>query len=332
MISSILIGLIFLKVAGSDLNPPELQKLVQTGLNFAYIDEYDSARVYFDKVIENFPDNPAGYFFKAALLQLKMMDDCRYTEEKEYLTLIEKSIRCSEDILKQEDNLWAQFYLGSSYTYRAVYEGMKKNYFGTFKYGVKGGSILQKIISKDSTFYDAYLGAGTYEYFWARASRYLPVLKLVGGNAEQAIRKIHLAAEHSFYSGPTAKNSLVFIYGEEKKFEKADSIIDELLTLFPEGRTFLWYKAELEYKKKEYLKAIALYDHLFSVYNGRNPKNYANLAQCKFYIGKCYYELKDKEHAREALKEVISYKKHSDEYPQIKQYCRQAYGLLSRIF
>jgi len=293
MISSLLIGLIFLKATGSDLNPPELQELVQTGLNFAYID------------------------FKAALLQLKMMDDCRYTEEKEYLTLIEKSIRCSEDILKQEDNLWAQFYLGSSYTYRAVYEGMKKNYFGTFKYGVKGGS---------------YLGAGTYEYFWARASRYLPVLKLVGGDAEQAIRKIHLAAEHSFYSGPTAKNSLVFIYGEEKKFEKADSIIDELLTLFPEGRTFLWNKAELEYKKKEYLKAIALYDHLFSVYNGRNPKNYANLAQCKFYIGKCYYELKDKEHAREALKEVISYKKHSDEYPQIKQYCRQAYGLLSRIF
>jgi tetratricopeptide (TPR) repeat protein len=315
-----------------DLNPVDVQEWIQIGLGYAYVENFDSARVHFEKIIEEHPDNPAGYFFMAALLQVKMMDECQYTEEQKYLSLIRTTIQRAEQILTHEENLWAQYYLGNTYTYRAVFEGFKGNYFETFKYGMKGGKILQDIIKKDTTFYDAYLGAGTYEYFWARAARYLPVLKLVGGNVDEALRKLNIAATHSLHSRTTALNSLVFIYGEEKKYEKADSIVARLLNAYPHSKTFLWSKAELAYKKKDYQKAVQLYDTLFVLYDRHNPKNYANCAQCRLYIGKCYYELKCNDLAKAALKDVIAYKEHADIYPQIKGYCREAYGLLSRIF
>jgi len=314
-----------------DLNPPEMQVLIQSGLEFAYVEEFDSALIYFDEIIQLYPENPAGYFFKAALLQLKMMDQCQYSEEKEYFSLMKQTIKCANKVLKEEENLWAEFYLGSSYTYQAVFQGFKKNYLETFKHGVKGGRILQGIIEKDSIFYDAYLGAGTYQYFWARAARYLPVLKLVGGDANEAIRKLHTAAEKSIYSKLTSKNSLVFIYGEEKNYNKADSIINSILLKYPGSRTLLWNKAELEFKNKNYLIAADLYTNLFSMYDTLNNKNYSNLAQCKLFIGKCFYELQEKDKAKEALKDVIGYKKHSKKYPKIKGYCREAYGLLSRL-
>lgn len=332
MIHSTLTTIYCLLTTLVDINPPDVQVLIQSGLEFSYVENFDSAQVYFDEVINLYPDNPAGYFFKAALLQLKMMDECQYFEEKEYLSLIKQTTKCAEKILKVEENLWAEFYLGSSYTYRAVYEGLKSNFFETFKYGVKGGRILQNIIKKDSTFYDAYLGVGTYEYFWARAARYLPILKLGGGDANEAIKKLHTAAAKSLYSGPTAKNSLVFIYGEEKNFSEADAIIDSLLSKYPEGKTFLWNKAGVEFKKENYLIAADLYNNLFSIYNSYNNKNYSNLAQCKLFIGKCFYQLEEKEKAKAALKDVIGFKKYADRYPEIKNYCREAYGLLSRIF
>lgn len=316
----------------TNLNPPEVQDLLQSGLAFAYIEEFDSAVVYFDEIIERYPENPSGYFFKAALLQVKMMDRSDYSDEENYLSLIRKAIHRSEDILEHENNLWAEFYLGSSYTYRAVHEGLKGNYWETFNYGVKGGKILQGIIKKDATFYDAYLGAGSYEYFWARASRYLLIPNLGGGDVAEAIRKLHVAAERSLYSGPTAENSLVFIYGEEKMFEPADLIIEKLLTTYPHGKTFLWSKAELDFKKKDYRHALQSYGELFARYNAENAKNYANLAQTKLYIGKCYVELGEKTHARAALKDVINYKAHAGQYPKIKDYAREAYGLLSRLF
>jgi tetratricopeptide (TPR) repeat protein len=331
MIHCVLTAIYYLLPITTDINPPDVRNFIHAGLEFAYIEEFDSAQTYFDTIISLHPENPAGYFFKAALLQLKMMDQCQHAEEEEYFALMRRVVDRAESILAQEDNLWAEFYLANSYTYRAVYEGFKNNYLETFKYGMQGGRMLQGIVRKDSTFYDAYLGAGTFEYFWARAARYLPLLKLVGGNAEEAIRKVHVAADRGMYSGPTARNLLAFLYKEEKKFEQATEIIDSLLSEYPESKTFMWNKAELELKKKNYLAAIDMYTTLYTKYNNQNEKNYANIAQCKLAIGKCYYELEDRENARAALREVIALKQHADHYPQIKGYCREAYGLLSRI-
>jgi tetratricopeptide (TPR) repeat protein len=323
------LSIVFLLTSIHDLNPAEVQDLIITGLDHAYIEEFDQAVAYFDRIIERDPANPAGYFFKAALLQVKMMDQCRFDHEKEYLALMNQTIRCAEEILKQEDNPWANLYLGNSYTYRAVYEGIKNNYFETFRYGVKGGRILQEIIKADSLFYEAYLGAGSFEYFWARAARYLPILKLMGGDADEAIRKIHVAAEKSLYSGPTARNSLIFIYGEENEYDKALRICDSLLIDYPRSRAFLWSKAGLLFKKKDYATSVVLYDSLYNMYIPED--NYANLAQCRLFAGKCYVELKEIEKAKAALKDVVGFKAYDDIYPPIKKYCREAYGLLSRL-
>jgi tetratricopeptide (TPR) repeat protein len=332
MIYSLLTALLCVSSISSDLNPPEIQELIISGLERAYVEQFDSAQIFFDEVIDSHPQNPAGYFFKAALLQFRMMDESQFSDEEEYLALLRKTIRISEAILANEDNLWAEYYLGSSYTYRAVYEGMKNDYFETFKYGVKGGKILQDIIKKDSTFYDAYLGAGSYEYFWARAARYLPILKLGGGDVDEAIRKLHVAADKAVYSNRTAQNSLVFMLGEEKNYSLAHAINDQLLALYPGSRTFLWSKADLEFKQEIYRAAIETYGELLDRYETENETNYSNIAQCKLFIGKCYVKLDEKDEARAALKDVVRLKPHADKYPLINDYCREAYVLLSRIF
>jgi tetratricopeptide (TPR) repeat protein len=314
-----------------DVNPPDVARLIRAGLEYAYVEQFDSAGVYFDEIMEDYPQNPSGYFMKAALLQLKMMDACRFELEDEYILLMRKAAKRAEEIIEEDGNIWAEFYLANTYVYQAVYRGFRKDYFETFKLGVKGGRMMQDLLRKDSTFYDAYLSAGTFEYFWARASRYLPFLNLGGGDVEGAIEKLHTAAEKSFYSKPTANNSLVFIYSEEGQYEKALQIIDSLRLEYPASRTFLWNKAELEFKYKHFGVAADLFEDLYTHYNALNDKNYANLAQCRLYIGKCFTELGDKARARINLKEVIEFKEHSDMYPQIKGYCREAYALLNRL-
>ncbi len=331
MIHPTLFAFLYLFTSNHYLNPPEVQDLIHSGLELVYIEKYDTAQVYFDSVIQLQPENPAGYFFSASLLQLKMIDECRYIHDDEYLSLMRKTIKYSEKILENGENIWAEFYLGGSYINRALYEGFKDNSFEAFKQSIKGGRILHDIIMKDSTFYDAYFGAGTSEYFWARVTRYIPILRLAHGKVDEAIRKLHIAADKSIYSGPMSRNVLAYIYGEEGKFSKADSTIEHLLTEYSESRTFLWSKAKLELKKKNYAYAADLYNDLFAIYDSHNSKNYANLAQCKLRIGKCFYELGERDKSKQALKEVINYKKYADEYPIIKDYCREAYSTLSRM-
>ena len=47
-----------------DLNPPEMQVLIQSGLEFAYVEEFDSALIYFDEIIQLYPENPPDIFLK----------------------------------------------------------------------------------------------------------------------------------------------------------------------------------------------------------------------------------------------------------------------------
>jgi tetratricopeptide (TPR) repeat protein len=322
---------VFLFIVSININPPEVESLVKMGLEHAYIENFDSASAYFGEVISGYPENPAGYFMLGALLQLKMMEECRFEEEDEYFSLMRKSINYAEKILEDGNDTWARFYLANSYVYQAVYKGYRKDYFETFTLGVKGGRMMQDLMREDTTFYDAYLAAGTFEYFWARATRYLPFLNLGGGDVGGAIKKLHIAAEKSLYSGVTAKTSLVFIFGEEGEYEKAQGIIDSLLAEYPSSRTFLWNKAELEFKSKKFRVAAGLFEELYDQYEAQKDKNYANLAQSCLYIGKCYAELNEKADARRNLKEVIKFKEFSDMYPQINGYCREAYALLNRL-
>jgi tetratricopeptide (TPR) repeat protein len=323
--------MILLLLVSIQLNPPEIEHLIKSGLEYSYVEQFDSAQYYFNQVKEKYPENPAGYFFSAALTQLKMMDECRFMDEDKYYGLIRKTIELSQTLLDEESNIWARFYLANAYIYQAVYKGFRKDYFETFKLGMKGGKMMQAVVQDDSTFFDAYLAAGTFEYFWARASRYLPFLNLGGGDVDGAIAKLNIAAEKSIYSGPTARNSLVFIYGEEGRFVLAREIVDNLLVEYPTSRTFMWNKAELEFKSKEYRMAASVFHDLYERYDAHNEKNYANLAQCRLYIGKCFVELGEKDNARANLKEVIRLKEHSDSYPQINGYCREAYAILNRL-
>lgn len=314
-----------------DLNPPEIEQAIKAGLEHAYVEGFDSARYYFEEVTRVRPLNPAGYFFCGALMQLQMMDECRFDEEAAYYDMMRKTVRLAEGILAEENSSWARFYAANAYIYQAVYKGYRKDYFEAFKLGHNGGRMMQALIKDDPLFYDAYLAAGTFEYFWARASRYVPFFNLGGGDIPGALNKLDLAADRSLYSGPTARNSLVFVYGEEGEFEKAAAVVDSLRKEYPASKTFLWSKADLEFKRRDYRAAAVLYEELYAMYDASADKNYANLAQCRLYAGKCLAALDEKDEARAHLKEVIKFKEHSDRYPQIKDYVREAYNLLNRL-
>ncbi|MEO0225669.1 MAG: hypothetical protein ABIL05_01825 [candidate division WOR-3 bacterium] len=307
----------------ADLNPPEVQNYIQRGLNFAYVESFESASAWFDSVIINYPNNPAGWFFKAALIQVYMMDACRNDREKEYYHLIDSAVVRAERNLNNGQNPWALYYLGSSYTYRAVYEGVKKNYWTAFSLGLKGGKILKRLIELYPEFYDAYLGAGSFDYFWARASHYLPVLKLVG-DFNKGIEEIKVARDRSIYSQVAAQNALVWIYTQEKNFVEGIKLAEDLLTRYSNSRTFLWSMAGILTASKNHERAIFYYQRLYNIYDSLNEKNYANLAQTKLCIARSFFEIKKNKEARQACDQVISFYRYHRQYPQIIDYVNEA--------
>ncbi|HID32377.1 MAG TPA: tetratricopeptide repeat protein [bacterium (Candidatus Stahlbacteria)] len=267
-----------------NLNPPDVVTLVTRGLDHAYVEEFDRAEVYFDSVIKSHPDNPAGYFFKSALIELYIMDSYDFEREDEFFALIDTTIKKAKAILKRERNGWAQFYYAAALVYRAVYEGFQRNYWATFRHGVKGGAEMMKVIEIDSTVYDAYLGIGVYEYFWATASRYIPILKLFG-RWEDGVKKIEIARDSGLYSSVTAINALSWIMTVESKPEIAIALAETLLVRYPKSRTFRWTLARAYLAGERIDDALSLYQELLDYY--QNDKNVTNIAQVNLDIARC---------------------------------------------
>lgn len=307
----------------TDLNPPGAESLILKGLEYAYVESFAQADAWFDSVRRTWPDNPAGWFFKAALLQVYMMDGCRTDREAEYYELIDSTVEKASRIAGSEKNPWAQYYLGSASTYRAVFEGSKKNYWVAFSLGMKGGKIMKRLIENYPEFYDAYLGAGSYDYFWARASRYLPVLRLVGDFTKGAT-EITAAMNKSTYSKITGQNALVWIYTQEGRFTEGIELARDLVKDYPNSRTFLWSMGGIFLASKQYEDAIGVFERLYSIYDSLNEKNYANLAQCRLYVARCLFELDRTEECLKTCDEVIGFYRYRSSFPQITNYVNEA--------
>lgn len=242
-------------------------------------EDYLGARAEFQKVVGLGSEQPDGHFFLAASFQMEMLDYETNDREKEFYGAVDRAVKKARQALaKDPRDAWANFYLGASWFYRAAYEGKREKYWSSVQSGLKGLSALRAAVASDSTLYDAYLGLGSYDYFRTKATQVLSKLPFVGDTREKGIAEIRLAMERGKYTRILAKNGLVWILLEEKRYPEAEKLAGELLAAYPQSRTFRWAPAEIAFRKKDWGKAIALHQDLLQAVWAGKPRNYYNEA------------------------------------------------------
>ncbi len=325
------LALLFFSLSGytQNLNPPELEALIKKGLEYSYQMDYRSSQECFDKVITIAPENPAGYFFQAALLQFYMLDFATGSKEEEFYYYLNQAIKKSEKILKTEENPWAHFYLGAAHIYRAPYEGWRHRYFAALREGLQSESQLRQTLNLDSTFYDACLGLGSLEYFKARANRYVLGLKLFG-DAERGINNIRKAAEHGHYFATTAQHSLAWTLTADGKPEEAKSYTQALLSRYPENRVFLWQLVDICLAEKDWQGAIDTGGVLLDNVRKNQSDCCANITGVKLRIAQGYYGLGEYKTTVGLCEEIIRVKECPDGAIGLKEVIKEARKLLKK--
>jgi len=286
------VGIVLFLLVAAAFASPQADSLIRSGMNQLLKENYPAARGEFQKVVDLDPSQPCGYFFQAASLQMEMLDYETDDREKEFYSAVDNAIKRSRKVLAENpSDAWANFYLGASYFYKAAYEGKRERYWTSFQSGLKGLSALRTAVASDSTLYDAYLGLGSYDYFRSKATQVLSKLPFVGDNRERGIAEIRLAMEQGKFTSLLAKNGLVWILFEEKRYDEAEKYASELRAAYPESRTFRWAPVEIAYRKKEWEKVLTLsQDLLQSVWDGK-PRNCYNEASIRWKIADAEYSL-----------------------------------------
>jgi len=237
MIRNYLLALLLITFARAE--EKTIHQLALEGIDFASTLQYKKAALAFDKIIEREPDNPQGHFLKSAVYFWMFSTDMNNEElGEEFKNLSLKAVEVAEQRLEEnEDDIDALFYLGGAYGSLGRYYGLTKSYLNAYWYGKKGMNILEEVVERDPTYWDAYLGLGIYHYLADILPKFVKVLSFIlgiDGNREQGIRELNIAVEKGRYTQTEAMFFLGAIYTyRERDYDQAISIWNRLLKKYP---------------------------------------------------------------------------------------------------
>ncbi len=247
--------------------------LTRQGMDYAYNLQSDRASEIFAQLIAGWPDDPHGYVLQAVnyfyRIQIEV-DGARY--EQPFRNYADAAIKRARDRLGNgPDGEDALFYLGTTYMYRAAYHGTKNDWLKAYWFGKQGIEYLEKLVTLNPEYYDAYLGLGLYHYYADVTPRFVKTVgRFLGlkGDRERGLTELHMAAERGTYARIEAQFFLgnIYLYTEQDP-NRALAYAEKLVARYPRG--FMVFHGEalqrvgkLDAAEATFQRMLAEYDSL----------------------------------------------------------------------
>lgn len=224
--------------------------------------DYAGAEGAADKLIQRYPDEPAGYLFKAAVIQYESIDYEDLSREGEFKESIAAVGKLARDRMHDDpEDLWARYYLGSAEGMEGSWRVSAGETAGGILQGRAGGKHMQAIIEKDSTFHDASLLLGSYRFWSSVALKPLSWLPMIGGDIEGGLLMVKSAIDLGRLSCPLAETVYIeMLLAHDPSMAARNA--ERMLSQHPDCRLFAWQLGEA-YKKLEcYDEAVRIYTAL----------------------------------------------------------------------
>ncbi|MFH1337164.1 MAG: tetratricopeptide repeat protein [Candidatus Zixiibacteriota bacterium] len=293
-----------------DYQDERIKNLLQEGVDASFRENYPAAESIFDRIILLAPQDPAGYFFKAALYQAEMVDYESNFREKEFYENVNLAKTLSlERIKANRKDPWAYLLLGNAYGSKGLYDARKGNWWSGLNNGLSAKSALKEALERNPELYDAYVGLGSYHYWASVVTKAFWWLPFFGDHRKEGMEEMTLAYEKSIFSSDAAANGLIWMYIQEKKHDLAINLSEKMQSKYPQGKSFLWGVAQAYFEKKDWKNALAKYRELLEKleenYMDQKPENASggtnqtstkpdqnyNIIECQYYIANCLFSL-----------------------------------------
>jgi tetratricopeptide (TPR) repeat protein len=327
---NIILFLLLFPTIGWSFNPssPEIKTRINKGIELTILCDFDSAKTIYRTLINDYPDEPVGYFYMAAVIQSQMLDEEDFSYKTDFENFVEKCIKKSIQLRSDRKNdPWPLFYEGNAYLYQSFLKSKLGNWWGAYRDAGKGVSRLEKALELDSTFYDAYLGIGSYKYWKSSKIKFLSWLPFVSDEREQGIKLVKKSIELGNFVDLIGRDQLAWILMDAGRLDEANKYALQNYELYPESRFFQWTLTEVMYQSKELKEAYQKYILLYQSVQKIPDNNHLNEVSCLLRMGEIEYEQGNIVKADSLLSELFKIKLISQVRERARSKLKQALKL-----
>jgi tetratricopeptide (TPR) repeat protein len=277
-----------------------VKEQVLAGIDAFYSMRYDQAMTIYDNLIEKYPADPTGYFFRSQIFLWRYLFDYSESDFRRFIAACDKSIAVAEDALKANpDNNYARTIIGAIYGFRAVANFRAENFVKATLDGRSCYNYLSETLKRDPKQYDAYLGIGIFHFGIAvmpSTVRFAANFAGLKGDREGGLREVAIAAEKSVFSRNDAKIFLSFIEVYfNKNYSKGFKYLEDLLAKYPNNIPTLYTMGNVQTFLKKMTLANEYYQKLIRLAD-TNFRTFTTLAN--YRMGEAYFRLNDFDKAR----------------------------------
>ncbi|RJP74260.1 MAG: hypothetical protein C4539_00450 [Ignavibacteriales bacterium] len=305
----IIILLLISTLSFSQVNPDKnVDNLIRKGIHNLVIHNYKKSLGNFKILTKTYSSLPLGDIFTAAVFIAEAND---YGEKADIDTINKLLTRAAEKakILYEAapDDLWNSYYYALIKGYSAYFEALNDNYITAFADGLSSISYFEKCIAKDSSFYEAYLALGIYKYWRSEKTASLTWLPFIEDEREVGIKFLKFALKHDCYNSYLGINSLLWIYINQKEYNKAINVVENSGNKYKDCRFLKWALADA-YERIDKKKAISIYYELLNFYDRMPGQNHLNEIVLKHKIAMLYEQTGEFNKALKLCDEILGLK------------------------
>ncbi len=298
----------FQPVLSQQVQDSLLHRFIATGIDLTLRQRYSAADSIFLLATLRFPENPSGFLYRAAVLQTRSLDYVIPLARESFDSLLAVSEKISRSMIQKDPNSpWGYYFLAVTYGYDAFARVERGDWFGGFRKGLTSASYFKDSLEKDSLFYDAYAGLGTYYYWKSRKIEFLQWLPFIADSRLEGIQLLDDCSRKGTYSRHVALSALVTIYLDAGDYARSAEAALQALEAYPLNRVFLWGLAEAQVKSGRPKEALETYEKILGTVLDEKLEHPYSEILARLNIVKLGLELKDSAGASGHLTRLMSY-------------------------
>lgn len=328
---TIRILIIFLFASSSQIIPQQkIEQQVKKGLDAIYNFEWDRGEKIFNQLIEDFPENPAGYHYASIMPMWYYLG----SYNSDYLDTFFIYSGLALEYAKQsqrEDSLTAElaYLIGSIYANRSIVNARAENYVYAVWESDRMKYYSNLALELDEKLIDASLGIALYHLAVSQIPSSLQwAVQLVGVNAdkESGLEHLQKVIGKGKLSVTDAKFYLSQIYTRIFiDYESAKKLLDDLTVRYPKNLLFrmslAWIEAETGNIKSAFKKFVSIINS--------DEQNFPILKSLSHYqLGNIYFYQNQFDSAAAHYKEYLESNTRSDYNGIVNYYLGLSFELL----
>jgi tetratricopeptide (TPR) repeat protein len=244
----------------------ELVERALKGQDAIFARDYGEAMRVFGELQRDFPDSPAGSFGKMAVYEIRMLEREDTHLRKQFLAEAKKGLAIAKSVQqKYNPTTWDLFLAGSILGLDGFFKARHDQWWDAYVQGGKSRQLFRRVKKMDPDFIDADFGLGMYLYWRSVFTRDLWFLKMFPDRREEGIAIVKNVADNGRFAKDLARANLTIMYFEEKQYDKAENILRDYVSRYPNNVILRRLYGKVLISLKRYDQAVGEFERMLGI-------------------------------------------------------------------